>query len=110
MLVLGAAAARAGVPPQLLYRQIGLSAEALDHEDVYVDLQAYLALWETLMRTLGDPGFPLAYADGIRLETFGLAGFAALTSRDGIEAARRMARYQRLTRVPTGHRGATETR
>ena len=97
VLLLAAAAGRAGVPPQSLYRQIGLSAEALAEEELFVDLEAYLGLWETVMRAVRDPGFPLAYARGIQFESYGVVGLAALTSRDGLEAAQRMSRYQRLS-------------
>jgi len=97
VLLLAAASGQAGVQPQRLYRQIGLSAEALAQEDVFVDLEAYLGLWETVMRAVRDPGFPLAYARGIQFESYGVVGLAALTSRDGVEAAQRMARYQRLS-------------
>jgi len=78
---------------------------------VFVDLEAYLGLWETVMRAVRDPGFPLSYARGIQFESFGLVGFAALTSRDGIEAAQRMARYQRFSsdsgRLSVEERGPT---
>jgi len=111
VLGLAAAAGQAGVQPQTLFRQVGLSAEALSEEEVFVDLEAYLGLWETVMRAVRDPGFPLSYARGIQFESFGLVGFAALTSRDGIEAAQRMARYQRFSsdsgRLSVEERGPT---
>jgi AraC-like DNA-binding protein len=97
VLALAAAASEVGVPAELLISRIGLSAAALADDEVFVDLEAYLGLWEHVMRTLRDPGFPVAYARGIKLESFGLPGFAALTSPDGLTAAQRMARYQRLT-------------
>jgi hypothetical protein len=97
VLALAAAAAEVGVPPAVLTGRIGLSVEALAADDVFVDLEAYLGLWEHVMRTVKDPGFPLVYSRTIKLESFGLPGFAALTSPDGLTAAQRMARYQRLT-------------
>jgi len=97
VLALAAAASKVGVPPAVLSSRIGLSAEALADEEVFVDLEAYLGLWEQVMRTVRDPGFPMVYAGTIKLESFGLPGFVALTSPDGLVAAQRMARYQRLT-------------
>jgi len=97
VLALAAAASEVGVPPAVLTSRIGLSAEALAADEVFVDLEAYLGLWEQVMRTVRDPGFPMVYAGTIKLESFGLPGFVALTSPDGLVAAQRMARYQRLT-------------
>src|SRR5215831_1502672 len=102
VLALAAAASEVGVPGELLTSRIGLSSEALADEEVFVDLEAYLGLWEQVMRTVRDPGFPMVYARTIKLESFGLPGFAALTAPDGLSAAQRMARYQRLT-SDSGH-------
>ena len=94
---LAEAARRAGYPARSLYAQIGLSEETAHEADHHVDLDAYFGLWETVMRALRQPSFPLTYAQGFRFENFGVVGFAALTASDGWEAARRMARFQRLT-------------
>ena len=97
VVALAEAARRAGYPAHSLYTQIGLNEETAREADHHVDLDAYLELWATVMRDLRQPSFPLTYAQGFRFEVFGVVGYAALTASDGWEAARRMARFQRLT-------------
>ena len=96
VIALAEAARRAGYPAGSLYGQIGLSEDTAREADHQVDLDAYFSLWAKVMRALRQPAFPLSYARGFRFELFGVAGYAALTAPDGWEAARRMARFQRL--------------
>ncbi|MGH1348487.1 MAG: AraC family transcriptional regulator [Nannocystales bacterium] len=90
------AAGRRGLEAGPLLDIFGVSTpEAL--RDKRLPITQHYDLWERIMRTLRDPGFPV-FAGGMRSAAdLEVRGFAAVTSATGWEAFERGIRYTHLT-------------
>ena len=89
------AAEGAGLDMEGERASLGLSDRALERVESHVTIHRYVDLWETVMRRLRDPGFPLTVAQA-PVEELGLVGFLVMTSQTVSEALERGIRYQRL--------------
>jgi AraC-like DNA-binding protein len=74
---------------------LGIAAD--DDADVvgFLPVEAYLAMWERLMRRHQNPALPMLVAR-VPVETHGLIGFLAITSQTLGESLERAIRFQRL--------------
>jgi AraC-like DNA-binding protein len=88
------AAEREGCDRASLMKQAGIDAGTdLAAPDVKVPRAQYFGLWESAIRATRRPGFPLRAATALGPESFGVIGFACLTSRTLGEAFHRAARF-----------------
>lgn len=58
--------------------------------------ESFLRLWESVMRELRDPGFPIRHAERITSNDFDLIGFACMTRANLAEAIQQAARFARV--------------
>jgi AraC-like DNA-binding protein len=89
------AAARFGLDPAPLRTLVGFELQAPLRIVDHVPCSHYLTLWESVMRAVDDPGFPMAVAR-TPVEEYELFGFLVMTSKNIGEAFERGARFQRL--------------
>ncbi len=73
----------------------GFDLDALSPEAL-VPLSVMFSIFETIMRTLRDPGFPLEFAAHFKIEDYPLLGFALMTAPTGREALLRAGRFGAL--------------
>jgi AraC-like DNA-binding protein len=86
-----AAAGRAGLSEAVLWRELGVQPEG--GEFPFVSEVKHLELWESIMRRLDDPGFPIAYAEQLSIDAYGVLGLACKTARDMGQALATLERY-----------------
>jgi AraC-like DNA-binding protein len=86
-------AASCGAAREPLVEASGLSPAQLASPENPVPVAAVFATWEAAMRTLRDPGFPIAYARGFTIEHYPILGFAVMTAQSGREAFERVLRF-----------------
>ncbi|WP_437672874.1 AraC family transcriptional regulator [Sorangium sp. So ce131] len=79
-----------------LLEAAGLAPAALADPDARVPLEAFYALVEAAVATLGDPHLGLGFAGRFQPEHLDALGFLAMSSPTLGEALRRMLRYQQL--------------
>lgn len=67
-----------GVEAGAMWRVLGVEPRGPDFP--LIDEQRHLALWAYVMRTLDDPGFPIAYAETMSIDDYGVLGLACKTA------------------------------
>lgn len=91
------AARAAGVDTDGLLRAAGIhpsaAIEASANATDYIDLQRYFRLWECAITTSGLPHLPLLAAQIASADSFGVIGFACMTSTTVADAFANLARY-----------------
>ena len=93
--VADAVAARGGARQEVI-AATGLTAAQLEAPEAPVPVQAVFTAWERAMRLLGDPGFPMFYAQQFEVERYPLLGFALLTAPSVREAIARVMRFSAI--------------
>ncbi len=88
-------AAAAGAKPDAL-GAIELPPRGADGFETRIPFERQLDLWEAILRSLRDPGFPIFVASGLRLSDYSVIGFAAMTRATLREAFHQTIRYQRV--------------
>ncbi len=95
------AAERAGMDGARLSRPLGLDRRRPPDLHEYVPSEKVYALWETVMRELGDPGFPVRAAMIPRAEMRSLVALLATSLPTVEDAARSTTRYWRAVSAST---------
>jgi AraC-like DNA-binding protein len=88
-------AVASGMSPDAV-RAIPLPPRTVNGLETRIPFETQLALWETAMRALRDPGFPISVASRIRPSDYSVIGFACMTSASLGEALRLAVRYRRI--------------
>jgi AraC-like DNA-binding protein len=86
-------AARAGVRPEELLGEVGLSLDALEDPEEWMSYAQSRRLWAVAARRTGDPCFGLHAAESLESDSFGAFGLTVRTSRNGRDAVQRMVSY-----------------
>jgi AraC-like DNA-binding protein len=95
-------AARRGLDPNPLFGLLGLRSPAEATLERRVPIETYYELWAQVTRSLRDASLPVTLAESVRIEDFGVFGFALMTAASGREALSRTVRYVRLI-TDSGH-------
>ena len=90
---IAAAAATEGLDRDALLKSCGVDPENRVNPAQMVPADRHYAVWETIMRQLQSPGFPLRYAATIRPEDYGALGLAGKTAPNLRAAWDRAVRY-----------------
>lgn len=90
------AAEAAGLPRAELARTAGFDLGVLGDRDARVPLSELFSLWESAMRTIRDPGFPLTVATQYAPGDYEIVGFIAMTSEDVEQGLLQVQRFTRL--------------
>jgi AraC-like DNA-binding protein len=85
----------AGRDPAPILAAAGLRPGTPWRIEVRTTLAQHEAAWAAAMRTLDDPGLPVAVARGFRVEDYELFGFVMLASSTAGEALERASRFRR---------------
>jgi AraC-like DNA-binding protein len=93
--VADAVAARGGARHEIIAAS-GLTTAQLEAPEGPVPMPAVFAAWERAMRLLGDPSFPVFYAQQFVVERYPLLGFALLTAPTVREAFARVMRFSAI--------------
>jgi AraC-like DNA-binding protein len=72
------AAAANGLAPARLWRRAAIAPR--DDDYALIPEALHLEVWERVMTGLGDPGFPIRYADTVSLDDYGVLGLACKTA------------------------------
>jgi AraC-like DNA-binding protein len=72
------AAKRVGLTPEPLFEVLGVHAPSGEFLPVQDD--RHLDVWEAIMRICRDPGFPIAYAERLEIDDYGLLGLTCKTA------------------------------
>ncbi len=90
-----AAAPRAGLDPKLLLAAAGMSGQLAQRGglDEHVPLAQYFALWDAAMADGHHRDLPIRAATALGTDSFGVIGFACMTSPTIAEGFARLARY-----------------
>ena len=75
---------------------MGATRAELDEPDARLPFGPAVAFWAHLVRELGDPGVPVAFASAMSASDFGVLGFAAMTAPTVGAGLARAARYYDL--------------
>ena len=95
-------AAQRGLDPAPYFGRLGLRSPAEATLERRIPIETYYELWALVTRALREPSLPVALAQSVRIEDFGVFGFALMTAGSGREALARTARYVRLI-TDSGH-------
>lgn len=85
-----------GINTSNVLRRAGLPEDLLLHTEQRVGTRDYFALWAALEAEIGDPLFPVHFAEALTAETFAPPLFAALCSPTFRVAATRISQYKPL--------------
>ena len=91
------AACDRGLDRDALANVLGLDADTPTDAPGTIDADRHFALWEEVMRQLGEPGFPIEVGSARTAEDLDVRGFAVVTSSDGWQAFDRAIRHARIT-------------
>jgi AraC-like DNA-binding protein len=89
-------AASRGLSIDAWLRRLGLDEASLTDPERRVPFPALFEVWAECMRSLGDPGLPLAAAQRVRLEDYAVLGFATTSAPTFRVALSLLARYGSL--------------
>ncbi|HEU4408009.1 MAG TPA: AraC family transcriptional regulator [Polyangiaceae bacterium] len=89
-------AASAGADRPAMLRALGVAPGALDDPDTRLPFEGFARAWELAADALGEGAAPFAVARVLRLEAYGVLGFASLTAPTAREAIERFCRFHRL--------------
>jgi AraC-like DNA-binding protein len=92
-----------GLAPHAVFRQAGISEEALGRERVVLSTEQLFALHRAIAELSNDPAIGLKLGTEDRIERFDPIGIAALCAGSLHEAVERVARYKQLTCPETIH-------
>lgn len=93
-LAVARAAEGAGCPPAPILRAAGLAPGTPWRIEARTTLRQHEAAWETALRLVRDPGFPIDVARGARVEDYELYGFVMMASATLGEAFERASRFR----------------
>ncbi len=89
-------AAAGGADRAALVRALGVGEAELGDPDARLPFEGFARAWELAADALGEPAAVFAVAGVLRLEEYGVLGFASLTAATLRDAIERFCRYNRL--------------
>jgi AraC-like DNA-binding protein len=85
-----------GMKPEISFSVLGFSGGQDISPETPLSTSKVLVLWETIMRNLGEDGFPIEYANSLDFEKFPVFGLTIMTSASVRDALLRTVRYGNL--------------